>query len=59
MYEPDLSSKESSLFSFVVMRSIDPGCFQLSSWCLLDEERAHELGSLTFGLAGQKFLNIE
>jgi len=33
--------KEGSLFSFVVMRSTEPGCFRSSSWCLwkgLDEE---------------------
>jgi hypothetical protein len=36
-----LSMKEGSLFCFVVIRSIKPGCFRSCSWCLwkaLDEE---------------------
>jgi hypothetical protein len=49
-------------FVFVVMRSTELGCFSLCSWCLwkaLDEEGVHGLGSMVFGLAVQKFLNIE
>ncbi len=45
---------------FVVMRSAELGCFRSCSWCLwkaLGEE--HGLGSMAFGLAVQKFLNIE
>jgi hypothetical protein len=36
----NLSTKEGSLFCFVVMRSTELGCFRLCSWCLwkaLDE----------------------
>jgi len=52
--------KEGSLFCFVVIRSIEPGCFRSYSWCLskaLDEDGC--MGSMTFGLAVQKFLNID
>jgi hypothetical protein len=55
--------KEGSLFCFVVMRSIELGCFRSCSWCLwraLDEEGCMgPIGSMIFGLAVQKFLNIE
>jgi hypothetical protein len=54
--------KEGSLFCFVVVRSTELGCFRLCSWCLwkaLGEDGLHGLGSMTFGLAVQKFLNIE
>jgi hypothetical protein len=54
--------KESSLFCFVVMKSIERGCFTLCSWWLwkvLDEGGVHGLGSMAFGLVVQKFLNIE
>jgi hypothetical protein len=37
----NLSMKGGSLFCFVVMRSIESGCFRLCSWCLwraLDEK---------------------
>ncbi len=54
--------KEGSLFCFVVMRSAEPGCFRLCSSCLwkpLDEKGCMGLGSMTFGLALQKFFNIE
>jgi hypothetical protein len=37
-----LSTKEGSLFCFVVMRSTEPGCFRSCSWCIwkaLDQER--------------------
>jgi hypothetical protein len=47
-----LSMKEGGLFCFVVMRSIELGCFRSSSlcpWKALDEE----------GLEVQKFLKIE
>ncbi len=53
--------KEGSLFCFVVMRSTKLGCFWLCSqcpWKVLDKE-VHGLGSMTFGLVVQKFLNIE
>jgi hypothetical protein len=30
----NLSTKEGSLFSFVVMRSTELGCFRLCTWCL-------------------------
>jgi len=53
-----------ALFCFVVYeRSTELGCFSLCSWCLwkaLDEEGClHGLGSMVFGLAVQKFLNIQ
>jgi hypothetical protein len=55
--------KEGNLFCFVIMKSTESGCFKLCSWCLLktlDEEGGvHGLGSMTFGLVMQKFLNIE
>jgi len=55
--------KEGSLFFVVVMRSTKLRCFKLCSWCFwkaLDEEGGvHGLGSMTFGLVMQKFLNIE
>jgi hypothetical protein len=59
--------KEGSLFCFVlfciiVMRSTEPECFKSCSWCLskaLDKEGCMGFGSMTFGLAVQKFLNIE
>ncbi len=57
-----LSMKEGSLFCFVVMRSTEPGCFRSCSWCLwqaLDEDGCIGFGSMTFGLAVQKFLNME
>jgi hypothetical protein len=41
LYLTHLSMKEGSLFSFVGMRSTEPGCFRSSYWCLwkaLDEE---------------------
>jgi hypothetical protein len=52
--------KEGSLFCFVVMRSTEPGYFRSCFWCLwkaLDEEGCMGFGSMTFGLAMQKFLN--
>ncbi len=57
-----LSMKEGSLFCFVIMGSIEPKCFKLCSWYLLETSwrgGVHGLGSITFGLALQKFLNIE
>jgi hypothetical protein len=36
-----------------------PGCFRSCSWCLWKAGQVHGLGSMTFGLAKQKFLNIE
>jgi hypothetical protein len=54
--------KEGSLFCFVVMRSTKLGCIRLCSWCLwkaFDEEGYMGFGSITFGLAVEKFLNIE
>jgi hypothetical protein len=45
------------------MRSTEPGCFRSCSSCLLqkalNEECMGFLGSITFGLVVQKFLNIE
>jgi hypothetical protein len=44
------------------MRSPEPGCFRSCSWYLwkaLDEEEWLGFGSMMFGLAVQKFLNIE
>ncbi len=41
LYPTHLSMKEGSLFSFVGMRSTEPGCFRSSYWCFwkaLDEE---------------------
>jgi hypothetical protein len=55
--------KEGRLFCFVVMRSTKPGCF--ASDRVLDalessqQGGVHGLGSMTFGLAVQKFVNIE
>jgi hypothetical protein len=59
-----LPMKEGNLFSsFVSMRSTELGCFRWCSWCLwkaLDEEGCVGLVPfITFGLAKQKFLNIE
>jgi hypothetical protein len=46
-----------------VYGSTEPGCFRSCSWCLWkaldDQEGVHGLGSTTFGLSVQKFLNIE
>ncbi len=56
------SKKKGSLFCFVVMRSIEPGFFRSCSWCLWKAFHVwwvHGLGSMMFGLAVQKFLNIE
>jgi len=50
------------LFCFVVMRSIEPGCFRLCSWCFwkaLYEEGCMGLVSWRLDLRVQKFLNIE
>ncbi len=57
-----LSTKEGSLFCFVVMRSTEPGCFRcvLGVFGKLSTRReVNGLGSMTFGLEVQKFLNIE
>ncbi len=57
--------KEDSLFlfCFVVMRSTELGWFGSCSLCLWKESSprggVHGLGSMTFGLVVQKFLNIE
>ncbi len=55
--------KEGSLFYFVVMRSTEPGRLTSCSWCYGKLCTAlagvHGLGSMTFGLAVEKFLNIE
>jgi len=55
--------KEGSLFVlFVLMRSTVRGCFKSCSWSIqkaLQEKGWHGLGSMTIGLAVQKFLNIE
>jgi hypothetical protein len=59
----NLSMKEGSLICIVVMRSTEPGCFRSScSWCLwkaLNKKGCIGLVPMTFGLAVQKFLNIE
>ncbi len=52
------------LFCFVPMRSNELGCFRLCSWSLWkaleeEEEGCIGFGSMLFGLAVQKFLNIE
>jgi hypothetical protein len=47
---------------FAVMRSNEPECFRLCYWCLgkaVDGGEVHGLGSMMYGLAVQKFLNIE
>jgi hypothetical protein len=56
-----LFMKEGSLFCFciVVMRSTQLGCLRSCSWCLSKGGGVHWLGSMKFGLAVQKFLNIE
>jgi hypothetical protein len=46
------------------MRSTEPGCFQIAflvslEWKALYEEGCMGFGSMAFGLAVQKFLNIE
>jgi hypothetical protein len=54
--------KEGSLFCFVVMKSTKPRCFRSCSWCFwgsFQQGGVHGLGSTTFGLVVQKFLNIE
>jgi len=53
--------EEGSLFCFVDMRSTEPGCFRLFLVSLekLLTRRGAWLGSMTFGLVVQKFLNIE
>ncbi len=54
--------EEGSLFCFVVMRFIEPGCFRLCSWCLwkaLDRRGAWAWFHWCLVLAVQKFLNIE
>jgi len=59
LYLTHLSMKEGSLFSFVGTRSTELGCFR---WVSLESSRwgvVHGIGSMTFGLAVQKFLNIE
>jgi hypothetical protein len=65
--QPNLSMKEGSLFCFMVMRSTEPGRFRSCSWVSTESSQlggVHGLGwglvgSMTFGLAVQKFLNIE
>ncbi len=59
-----MSMKEGSLFCFVVMRSIKPGCVMLQIMFLVSLESSrgggvHGLGSMIFRLAMQKFLVIE
>jgi hypothetical protein len=57
-----LSMKEGSLFCFVVMRSTKLGCFIIVFLVSFESSRRrglHVLGSMAFGLAVQKFLNIE
>ncbi len=57
-----LSMKEGSLFCIVLMRSTEPGCFRSCFLLNLESSRqggVHGLGSMTFGLAMQKFLNVE
>jgi hypothetical protein len=47
---------------FVFIKSTEPGFFRSASLCLWESsqwEGVHGLGSVTFGLAVQKFLNIE
>jgi hypothetical protein len=60
---PYLSMKEGSLFCFVVMRSTEPGCFRSCSRCLwkaLNKDGCMGfVRSMMFGLAVQKFLNVE
>jgi hypothetical protein len=53
--------KEGSLFCFVVMRPTELGCFRwfLGVFGKLSRRRGARLGSMTFGLVVQKFLNIE
>ncbi len=59
--------KEGSLFGlclFVLMGSTKLECFRSCSWSLWKSSRGggggvHGLGSMTFGLVAQKFLNIE
>jgi len=52
---------EGSLFCFVVMRSTELVCFRLCFLVSLESSQwgVHGLGSMTFGLVEQKFLNIE
>ncbi len=58
-----LSMKEGCLFVlFVVMRSTKPGTLQIMFLVSLESFRrggVHGPGSMAFGLAVQKFLNIE
>jgi hypothetical protein len=55
--------KEGSLFCFVVMRSTEPDASDCGHGVfgklLTSRGGVHGLGSMTFGLVVQKFLNIE
>jgi hypothetical protein len=58
--------KEGCLFCFVVMKSTEPGgeasdCVLWCLWKALNKGGVHgaSSGSMAFGLAVQKFLNIE
>jgi hypothetical protein len=61
----NLFMKEGSLFCFVGMRSIEQGwMLEIVFFISLESSRrrrggVHGLGSMMFGLAVQKFLNIE
>jgi hypothetical protein len=51
-----------SFLFFVLMKSTEPRCFKimfLVSSKSSQGGKVHQLGSMTFGLAMQKFLNIE
>jgi hypothetical protein len=57
-----LSMKEGSLFCFVVMRSTKTGMLQILFLVSLESSRrggVHGPGSRMFGVAVQKFLDIE
>jgi len=54
-----LSLKEGSLFCFVVMRSMMLQIMFLVSPGSSRPKGVHRLGSMTFGVVVQKFLNIE
>ncbi len=54
--------KEGSLFCFVIMKSIELGCFRSCfwrRWKALDEEGCMGFSFMMFGLVMQKVLNIE
>jgi hypothetical protein len=59
--DKDSRGKTTCLFCFILMKSTELGCLRspLVSWESSQWGGVHGLGSMAFGLALQKFLNIE